>query len=509
MSFSKAVPLSRSISLLARKFPARWIRLVCLVVFYAVVLSSLPIHVKHGNVSAQGAGFVTVYPGAYQTPDPGQGGEAISNTNSQGHGSTTVDAPSPSNQTKTSLWHSFPNVSGNKTRVTLKIDWSLYAYIEALGINNTGNARASYNFRIEYSLNGGSTWTSLKALSDSVAIRGEDEDIASVNTGGSESVDLPNPGAIDITQIRVRDYINGSASASGEYSAAISIVSPSVLPIRVEIAGNDAAFVSQNVPATMLAGESYAVTVSMLNQGVTTWTPGQAYRLGSQNPQDNSVWGLGRVGLSDDSVNPGATTTFSFVVTAPGSPGSYNFQWRMVQDGVEWFGAMTPNIAVQVVPRNDSAEFISQTAPSVMEPGAAALVSITFRNTGNTTWTTANAYLLGSQSAPDLTWGTNRVFLEAGEFVPPGALKTFSFQAVAPSTTGSYNFQWRMLREGVLWFGDLSPNLVIAVGTTGLNCLPNAPLPLISSTPRAGGGENIASTAPSEVPKRCGQKISD
>jgi hypothetical protein len=44
---------------------------------------------------------------------------------------------------------------------------------------------------------------------------------------------------------------------------------------------------------------------------------------------------------------------------------------------------------------------------------------------------------------------------------------------------------------------------------TGVNCLPNTPLPLISSVPQTGGGENIASTAPSQAPKRCGQKNSD
>jgi hypothetical protein len=44
---------------------------------------------------------------------------------------------------------------------------------------------------------------------------------------------------------------------------------------------------------------------------------------------------------------------------------------------------------------------------------------------------------------------------------------------------------------------------------TGVNCLPNTPLPLISSVPQIGGKENIASTAPSQAPKRCGQKNSD
>jgi hypothetical protein len=40
---------------------------------------------------------------------------------------------------------------------------------------------------------------------------------------------------------------------------------------------------------------------------------------------------------------------------------------------------------------------------------------------------------------------------------------------------------------------------------TGVNCLPNTPLPLISSVSQIGGKENIASTAPSQAPKRCGQ----
>ena len=36
--------------------PAKWIRLVCLVLFFAVVLSSLPVHLKHDSANAQGSG---------------------------------------------------------------------------------------------------------------------------------------------------------------------------------------------------------------------------------------------------------------------------------------------------------------------------------------------------------------------------------------------------------------------------------------------------------------------
>jgi hypothetical protein len=48
------------------------------------------------------------------------------------------------------------------------------------------------------------------------------------------------------------------------------------------------------------------------------------------------------------SVASGSEVAFNFTVTAPATPGTYNCQWRMVQDFVEWFGDFTPNVAVTV-----------------------------------------------------------------------------------------------------------------------------------------------------------------
>ena len=111
---------------------------------------------------------------------------------------------------------------------------------------------------------------------------------------------------------------------------------------------NNAAFVAQSVPTTMTAGNSYSVWVTMRNTGTTTWTS-DTYRLGSQNPQDNWTWGLNRVYLpAGTTVPPGSDYTFYFTVTAPSTAGYYNFQWRMVQDGVQWFGDYTPNVLVNV-----------------------------------------------------------------------------------------------------------------------------------------------------------------
>ena len=42
---------------------------------------------------------------------------------------------------------------------------------------------------------------------------------------------------------------------------------------------------------------------------------------------------------------------FTFDIIAPMSPGIYDFQWRMVDDvspNQEWFGATTPNVAIDV-----------------------------------------------------------------------------------------------------------------------------------------------------------------
>jgi hypothetical protein len=102
----------------------------------------------------------------------------------------------------------------------------------------------------------------------------------------------------------------------------------------------------------MDAGYNYGVWVTMRNTGTTTWTS-DSYRLGSQNPQDNWTWGLNRVYLpAGTTVPPGHDYTFYFTVTAPSYPGYYNFQWRMVQDGVEWFGDYTPNVVVEVYSLN-------------------------------------------------------------------------------------------------------------------------------------------------------------
>ncbi len=120
-----------------------------------------------------------------------------------------------------------------------------------------------------------------------------------------------------------------------------------VINVTSGVGTNDASFVSQVVPTAATTGQVFAVTVSILNSGSTIWTTASGYSLGSQNPQDNTTWGMNRVALPGD-IAPGATANFAFNVTAPATAATYNFQWRMFQEGVGFFGAVTPNVAVVV-----------------------------------------------------------------------------------------------------------------------------------------------------------------
>ncbi|MBK8147170.1 MAG: hypothetical protein IPK58_02855 [Acidobacteria bacterium] len=110
---------------------------------------------------------------------------------------------------------------------------------------------------------------------------------------------------------------------------------------------NNSAFVTQNVPARMYAGEQYEVMVAFKNIGTTTWTAG-AYGLSSQNPLDNMTWGINRAFLSTTTA-PGETAFVTFNVAAPAVPGIYNFQWKTWQQGVAHFGAFSPTVAVEVI----------------------------------------------------------------------------------------------------------------------------------------------------------------
>jgi PKD repeat protein len=164
-----------------------------------------------------------------------------------------------------------------------------------------------------------------------------------------------SPGNYTVT-LTVVDTHNLSATDSRTVTVNPASTPPSSTPTGQ---GNAAIFVRQSVPSQMDAGASYPISVTMRNNGTTNWTAARLYRLGSQNPGDNTTWSMDRVAVPSV-IAPGAEVTFNFTVVAPGSVGgtccgdedppstATNFEWRMVQDGVEWFGEQTTNVPVTV-----------------------------------------------------------------------------------------------------------------------------------------------------------------
>lgn len=101
----------------------------------------------------------------------------------------------------------------------------------------------------------------------------------------------------------------------------------------------DARMTHLSVEPIMQAGVQYPVSITMKNTGTQTWVRWSYFRLGSW--YGNANWSnIQRVEfpLGVDTVAPGQSVTFNFTVTAPAQPGSYGFNWRMVQDLVAWFG---------------------------------------------------------------------------------------------------------------------------------------------------------------------------
>jgi subtilisin family serine protease len=218
-------------------------------------------------------------------------------------------------------------------------------------------------------------------------------------------------------------------------------------------------FVSQSVPKTMLLpGETMNVSITMRNVGPNTWTAGQAFRLGVMGSEG---WGVGGRAYLTGDVPPNTDVTFNFQVTAPNTPGTFSFRWRMLQEGVQFFGDATTDIPITVLSWSNNSQFVSQSVKTTMYAGEPYNVSVTMRNTGNSTWPANSIMRLGSQNPQDnLNWGLNRVQLT--QSVPPGGQVTFNFTVSAPGP-GKWDFRWRMVQEGVEWFGAFSDLVQVTV----------------------------------------------
>jgi len=111
-----------------------------------------------------------------------------------------------------------------------------------------------------------------------------------------------------------------------------------------------------------------------------------------------------------------------------------------------------------------ASKFIAHDPPQEVGVGQLITVNVTLKNTGTTPWTEADSFRLGAVNPADnKTWGWNRVKLDPGETITIGKSKTFKVNVLAPVNPGVYSFQWQMVKDGTLWFGQPSPPTPINV----------------------------------------------
>jgi len=161
----------------------------------------------------------------------------------------------------------------------------------------------------------------------------------SLSNGGIISGTLGATGTFNFT-VKVTD----SAAPAASVQKALSIVVSATGGLAL-----DSQFVTQTVPASVTPGQSFPVDLKFLNTGTQSWSGAANFYLVSQNPSLNQTWGGNGVSLGGNVISSGQQLDAAFTVTAPSTPGNYNFQWQMYKnDGTGFFGQMSTNVSIAV-----------------------------------------------------------------------------------------------------------------------------------------------------------------
>lgn len=232
-------------------------------------------------------------------------------------------------------------------------------------------------------------------------------------------------------------------------------------------------------PVTLISGNNYYMWVGNTITLTSTVSDPDG-NLTEHGIYSQKVPGSSPTGTWDLIGNNTPSNAYNSSKTATHTPGEQETgRWDYNMGAADPYTSTGTGITVYVYGPTNGATYVSQSVnTSNMEAGSTRSVSVTFENSGDKPWNSdATPHKLGSQNTQDnTTWGFSRVALGGGETIVPNASKTFTFTITAPSSPGTYDFQWKMVEEGIPdWFGDASDNVQITVDDT---IDPTAPLNL-------------------------------
>jgi hypothetical protein len=152
-------------------------------------------------------------PTAVVTPNAG-GTLAVSSPSTTGHGSTNVEACGEGfSQAATCRWHTFQTPpSGQVVSITLKLNWSA---------DGTSGVFSSNGFFLEYTINGGASWSDIFS-----------QLFVTSPIGASPSISIP--ANTPISQIQVRDSLSALGGTFEGFPDCADLQA-SVSDIRLEV----------------------------------------------------------------------------------------------------------------------------------------------------------------------------------------------------------------------------------------------------------------------------------
>ncbi|MBM4420447.1 MAG: hypothetical protein FJ034_02445 [Chloroflexi bacterium] len=250
-------------------------------------------------------------------------------------------------------------------------------------------------------------------------------------------------------------------------------------------------WLSDDIPATFIAGVTRTVRASVLNDGGRDWpsTGTNPVRLSStwKHLASGTVTTGARTPLPGD-VKTGVPVQVSVSVTAPSLPGDYVLTLDLEKENEFRFGdrgVVPDDTSIAVLP-DYKATYQTSGTPA-FAPGQVASVPVTLRNTGTGTFPAsaiALAYHWADGSGNTVVWEGQRTRL--GADLAAGQRVSLNAQVLAPAFGGTYTLKLDLVHEGVAWFSAKGvPTADIRVSLQGQAPPPPTPTPAPTPVPPA------------------------
>lgn len=226
--------------------------------------------------------------------------------------------------------------------------------------------------------------------------------------------------------------------------------------------------VLDRVPLELNPQEKQEVTITLKNTGTETWD-NTTQLIINQNANNT-----GAVTFGDAEIKSGAVATMTETTVVPGETGTFTFMVDAHQTGGFWNFDMTPlfngrkktttyiSLPVYINEPDFSYALIKMdTPPSLMKSATEATITVRLRNLGNVTWYKDGdtPIYIGTSSDKDrksafFPNSPKRPGILVQDSVAPGGVGDFTMTLKAPTESGVYEEHFTPVIDGVQWLED-------------------------------------------------------